>query len=382
MRKFLPTVLLVSLASVATADTCQLLNTTLTPREATVVALDDTTVTLSDNAKLPTTDLVELRWSTNNAKPKSGYMLLLADGQRLSGRPEGMQGESLRWMGAAGPSTVDLKQVRAILPASAPRSNFEPSTDDVVKLKNGDAMHGLLNGADNKAIQFRPAGATDDVRVEWGNVASLQLAGDAPKPPALDAGPIFRVTLTDGSVLHTKSLSLAKAQWSFADTAGVARTLNANTVASVERLGGKVCWLSTLTPDEVVDRPFFPTANVRQAMVDHAATREPIGVSGQSIDRALGVHSYSKLHYRLPGDFKQLRFRYAIPDELRAGNVTVRAYIGDKVAYEKADVTAGTLSEIVTLDLAGAKSIALEVDYGKNYDVQDDLNWIDAAVTR
>ena len=102
----------------------------------------------------------------------------------------------------------------------------------------------------------------------------------------------------------------------------------------------------------------------------------------QSIDRALGVHSYSKLHYTLPGEFSQLRFRYALPDDQRAGNVSVRAYVGDKVAYEKADVTAGALSDVVTLDLSGAKSIALEVDYGKNYDVQDDLNWIDAAVTR
>ena len=244
MRTFLTTILLAALTSSASADTCKLLDTTLTPREATVVSLDDTTVTLADQSKLPTTDLVELRWSIL-AKPKSGYVLLLADGQRLTGRPDGAEGESLRWNGVAGTATIDLKQVRLIMPATAARATFEPSTDDVLKLKNGDSMHGLLNGSDSKAIQFKPAGGTDDVRVEWGNVASLQLAGDAPKPPALDTGAIYRVTLGRRQrALRAHHCARQGAVVFHRHGRHRPDTERQTRWPPWRRLGGKVCWLS------------------------------------------------------------------------------------------------------------------------------------------
>ena len=43
---------------------------------------------------------------------------------------------------------------------------------------------------------------------------------------------------------------------------------------------------------------------------------------------------------------------------------------------------AAMLSPAVVLDLAGAKTLTLEVDYGENYDVQDRFNWIEPALLR
>jgi hypothetical protein len=54
--------------------------------------------------------------------------------------------------------------------------------------------------------------------------------------------------------------------------------------------------------------------------------------------------------------------------------------LDDKVVHETADFVAGKLADVVQVPLAGAKTLTLEVDYGKTYDVQDRFNWIEPAL--
>jgi hypothetical protein len=48
--------------------------------------------------------------------------------------------------------------------------------------------------------------------------------------------------------------------------------------------------------------------------------------------------------------------------------------------HEQQDVTAGQISSVVTIPLNQARQLVLEVDYGRNLDVQDRLNWIQPAL--
>ena len=52
------------------------------------------------------------------------------------------------------------------------------------------------------------------------------------------------------------------------------------------------------------------------------------------------------------------------------------------MVHEKKNVRAGTLSPVITVDLAGAKSLTLEVDYGAGTDVQDRLVWLEPALLK
>ncbi len=79
---------------------------------------------------------------------------------------------------------------------------------------------------------------------------------------------------------------------------------------------------------------------------------------------------------------KSFRTQYAIDGDQPWADVTVRIKLDGKVAYEKTHVTSGVLSDVVNIDLNGAKTLTLEVDYGENYDVQDRLNWIEPALLR
>ena len=62
--------------------------------------------------------------------------------------------------------------------------------------------------------------------------------------------------------------------------------------------------------------------------------------------------------------------------------MTVRVKLDDKVVHEREHFHAGELSPPVVLDLNGATSLTLEVDYGANADAEDRLNWIEPALLK
>jgi hypothetical protein len=109
---------------------------------------------------------------------------------------------------------------------------------------------------------------------------------------------------------------------------------------------------------------------------------ETIRINDRTLTHLVGVHSYSKLVYNLESGFKTFRTQFAIDGDQSWADVTVRVKLDDKVAFEKQHVTAGAISDVVTLDVRAAKILTLEVDYGENYDVQDRLNWIEPALLR
>jgi NPCBM/NEW2 domain-containing protein len=103
---------------------------------------------------------------------------------------------------------------------------------------------------------------------------------------------------------------------------------------------------------------------------------------GKSFRRAIGVHAYSRLTWPLDGKYAAFRTQYAVDERLSHADMTVRVKLGDKVAYEKQNVRAGTLSPVISVDLGGAKSLTLEVDYGSGTDVQDRLVWLEPALLK
>ena len=79
---------------------------------------------------------------------------------------------------------------------------------------------------------------------------------------------------------------------------------------------------------------------------------------------------------------KSFRTRYAIDPSLGYANVDVRVFVDDKMIHENKGFKAGDLSPVVEVDLSGTKSLALEVDYGQGYDIQDRLTWVEPAILR
>jgi len=331
------------------------------------------------------------RADPGSARPPGGggapFVLSLATGDQLAGKPAGVSNEAVKWQTpAAGDVTVPLRQVRAMTRAgqsSATASNDVATTEDVVTLANGDAVRGIVTDLTADAVTITPTGG-DAIPVPLDSVAAVRFAAAGGAAAANNAGKgggrTFRVRLTDGSALTGTAVRLTGKELTLTLAGGETRKIAADTVAGIEQLNGPVAWLSSLAPSENVHTPFLDTA--WPARMDRTVRGDPIRVSGRVVSRGIGVHSRSKLTWPLDGTYAAFRTQYAIDGDYPYANVTVRVKLDDKVVHEQTDVTAGPPSQVVQVPLEGAKTLTLEVDYGQAYDVQDRFVWIEPALLR
>ena len=133
--------------------------------------------------------------------------------------------------------------------------------------------------------------------------------------------------------------------------------------------------------------PYLGSDQKYPARMDANVRGEPIRFKDRVYARGIGVHSYSRLSFPLDGKtYAAFRTRYAIdpPPDVNQSvvDVTVRVKVDNKVVHEQAHVRTGTLSPVVTLDVAGARLLTLEVDYGDHLDSGDHLDWIEPALLK
>lgn len=335
-----------------------------------------------DERTIPMTKFLQLDRAGQSRSAMPKLFVWLTTGDRVGGTPVGLSGESLAWKcPALGEIAFPMRQVRAIQSAAqAPPANDSPRTEDVLTLTNGDLLHGIVSeiGATNIVIQ--PAG---------GEATSVPLASlfsaDFASPPGAATAPAsparaFRVSTADGTTITADSVSLSQRDLHLRlPGAAGERTIPLSSISGLEQINGPVIWLSSLRPVESVQIPSF-SQRTRPAQMDRTVLREPIRAGEREFAHGIGVHSYSRLVFAVDPACSAFRTQYAIDGELPWADVTVRVKLDDRVAYEKEHIKSGPLSEVVKLNLKGAKRLTLEVDYGENYDVQDRLNWIEPAL--
>ncbi len=321
-----------------------------------------------------------LQFSRESAPKVSGgkFILHTATGDHLHGAPVKVEQEKLYWtLPSLGEVTVALRQVRGITRGS--RGNLSakvPVTEDVVSLANGDQVKGIISDVTGQNVVVQSNGSA--VRVPLDSVETVSFASTAATTKLAGRG--FRVKLAEGSTIVATGLQLAANQMTIALPDQTSRQVDVASVVLVEQLNGPVAWLSGLDPVENVHTPYLGTA--RPAQMDRTVTGEVIRFGDKTFDRGIGVFPYSRMIWKLDGSYTGFRTQYAMAGQGAYANVTVRIKMDDRVVHEQANFTAGVLSPVIALPTNGAKSVALEVDYGENFSVQDRFNWIEAALTK
>ena len=112
------------------------------------------------------------------------------------------------------------------------------------------------------------------------------------------------------------------------------------------------------------------------------AEGRPIREKYPQFHHGIGCHSYTKIVYDLDGSYDTFRAQYCIDSSSSLADVTARVLLDDKVAFEKKNVKTGDIYPVISLPLAGAKTLSLEVDYGENYATEDRFAWLDPALVR
>jgi hypothetical protein len=153
--------------------------------------------------------------------------------------------------------------------------------------------------------------------------------------------------------------------------------------ARVFRLGiasDRLRWLSELTPS-VEQTPAFD--RTWPWTVDRSIAGPGFQIGGKAFSRGIGLVPRTRLTYDLGGNYDVFEAFVGIDD--RGGpqaHAVFRVLVDDKVAYESTGRTRGQPPELVRVELGKCRRLAIEVDFGKNYDLGDYCAFADARVVR
>ncbi|MGC4031963.1 MAG: NPCBM/NEW2 domain-containing protein [Tepidisphaeraceae bacterium] len=368
---------------------------TVTPDKAgkpTVVPLDDIVdITLTDTpatrpaagrpaATGPATQAAVLDtrpWQLKLTSPDTLTVTATAwNAGRLSGSLAGKQAvdlpiNSLRelWCGTA-------EQI-----AAAKALGETAATDDIafaVRDKKVIAVHGVAQGVSDGALQFKFDDQTRTISlarlvgVVFAKAASPEAAGNSPQQAfTLSGGDSVPGTWT-GLSANTLTLTTAWGQAIEFDRPSISKILFRN---------GRVVSLSDLKPAAVEQTPYFDRLLPWQ--VDRSLDGKPLLLADGPVARGLAVHSRTVLSYSLDGAFAQ--FRSHVGFQLPAGKngqAVVRVTGDGKTLYEKTDANGTAPPFDVNVNVAGVRTLSLEVDFGANQDVGDRVVWGNARLLR
>lgn len=142
----------------------------------------------------------------------------------------------------------------------------------------------------------------------------------------------------------------------------------------------RLVWLSDLAP-RVEQTPAFDRS--WPWTKDRSIAGPGFLLGGKSYGRGLGMVPRTRLTFDLGGAYDVFEATIGIDD--RGGpqaHAVFRVLVDGRVAFESPGRTRGMPPEAVRIDLDKAKTLALEVDFGKNYDLGDHCVFADPRVLR
>jgi hypothetical protein len=252
---------------------------------------------------------------------------------------------------------------------------------DVVMLMNGDRVTGELKELSGGSLELTAkAGA---VKLPLSRVEAVVLGRR--QPPAVGRQPEVVVGTSDGSVLNaTRVISNEKSQsvqiGSLQLSGGSVRD-----IVFLQLLGGAFVYLSDLEPGSYRHVPYLTIEWPFRR--DRNVLGEPLSVAGQQHLKGLGMHSASRITYQLDEEYKQFDAMAAIDDSAeKKGSVTFGIYVmrnGEwKPAYASQVMRGGDSPQPISVDVGGARALTLTVDFADRGDELDHADWLDARLVK
>ncbi|MHB1426672.1 MAG: NPCBM/NEW2 domain-containing protein [Gemmataceae bacterium] len=271
--------------------------------------------------------------------------------------------------------TLDAEKLRRRL-TSATR------TRDTIGLRNGDVVAGVLTSldAENAVVEVDKRRVTVKLAQTAYIAFNTELA-DAPQP----RGAYARLTLVDARPGRGGRMSLTSAS---ADDAALTGTtvfgarvqVPLSDIASLDLNLSNSVYLSDLKESKYTFEPFldarWPFA------VDGNVAEHDLLLAGSTYDKGIGMHSHSRLTYRLAGTYRRLEALVGLDDkDGQGGDVRIRV-LADGATLLDRRLSSRDGAVPVSLSMAGVRELTLEVDFGRGGDVRDVVNWADARLVK
>jgi hypothetical protein len=332
--------------------------------------------------------------------------IVLADGSLLVAEISRLAEEKLVVDGElSGRAEIPLAQVRGVVldppPSSADRDRLweriaaAQGVEDQLVLRNGDILRGVLrkveqpDGAAPAALALTFAIEGRDMTIPVNKTQALVF-----NPALVDtaAKPAFyvRMGFRDGSLLDVAQISTAGPLLRLTLAHGVALELDPQLLQTeltlLQPISDRIVYLSDLEPMSYKHIAYLDTAWPLGR--DRSVTGGRLRHGGNLVAKGLGMHSASRVAYRLDGRYRRLEAELALDDSAGlGGSVVFRVFAGDAAerwtrVYESPIVRGGEPDLPISVDVSRAQAVALIVDFAERGDVLDRAVWLNARLAK
>ena len=323
--------------------------------------------------------------------------LILTSGDRIRGAIRGGDSKGIliapRNDASGEPWTIPYPAIAAVwfIPAEAdlnldPKEYpwaDRPGRRDALLMRNGDVLMGTLEGMTSSppAVRWSIAEGKSEL-VQFARLAAISF------DPALSRirpakGKTYRIVTTDGSRVTVNQWSLKDGSIKATTMAGAAWTFPVSNLVSIDVIRGPAVWLSELTP-KTESQPYLGLN--WQFRVDRSVKGTPLQVltprGVETFDRGIGTHPKTTLTYTLAGKYRRFETIVGLDRQSGIGGaaiIRIRVDGKEQSVGGEALLDRGVAREL-SIDVSGAKTLTLEVDFGPRGDVRADVDWCEARL--
>jgi hypothetical protein len=357
----------------------------------------DWSVTLGggEETTIPGGDVIAVRGAGVRRPPlPADEHVVLANGDRVPARGPRLVGERLHFtnpdLDGGKETSLPLAAVSTLWWAAPDRADDPEAlrrrlaagsrARDLVLLRNGDVLAGVLSAldAENAAVEADKRA----VAVPLAQVAAIALStelADNLRPRGVYA----RLVLADGTRLSVRSASCDAGALTARTAFGATLRVPLGRVAALDLMGGRAVYLSDLKEARYTFTPYLDESWPLGRDVNAAG--HDLRLGGSTYDKGLGTHSRTRVSYRLGRAYRRFEALVGLDDrDGRWGSARVRV-LADGKALDlggTGELLPGAAPLPVSVSVEGVRELTLEVDFGRQGNVQDVVDWADARLVR
>ena len=254
-----------------------------------------------------------------------------------------------------------------------------PAGEDVILLANGDRVQGEFETMDGAFVQMKTAGGS--VKLDRTRVQAIRMNPELTIAPVIQEERLV-LSLQEGSRLTFRSAELLDRELKCVTFSKQEFLIPVSECVACRFYGPRV---SPVSEREPFNYSFVPYLSNAWSLVRNAnVLRGPLSLRGTEYGVGLGVHSRAVVTYSILPRDREFRATVGI-DDCAAGSGSVRfaVEVDDQRRWESAEVTGRSQPvPIPPIKLIGGKKLSLIVEFGASADISDYADWCDAIIIR